>query len=272
MKTLPTLPRHQGGQALVEFLVLALVLVPFLLLLPMIAKYQDIAHATEMAGRYVAFDAAARNDTNVGWKSNDQLAGEVRRRFFSNPAAAVKTDDTAGDFKPDQNLFWRDPLDQAMIRSFDDIGISFGEGSSLERSGGFRGASDGMPFLGHGLLDLDARGIFRGNVHVRVANLPDSLAGPTHSYDSLKGLNLTISRHTDLAIDAWTAPDAKAIASHIDNPLVNPGAALAPLGALLDPAVGLMESPSGLCLSGCGPKVGKLDYWREVVPADRIHH
>lgn len=263
--------RRMRGQALIEFIVLALVLVPFFLLLPMIAKYQDIAHQTTLASRYVAFDAAVRNDASGGWKSSAQLAGEVRRRFFSNPAAAVKTDDVPGDFKADQNLFWRDPLDHALIRSFDDdIGVSFGESASGDRNAGFRSASDGTPFANHQALGLQPRGIFRGNVHVTVANLPASLSGPTKSYERLKSIDLTIDRHTDLAIDAWTAADADAVASHLNDPVVNPGVALKPLSVLIDPAVGLMESPASLCLSGCGPKLGRLDYWRDAVPADRV--
>jgi hypothetical protein len=273
MKVKRALPVLQHGQSLVEFLIIALVLLPFLLLLPMIAKYQDIAHATEMAGRYVAFDAAVRNDASGGWKPNDQLAGEARRRFFSNPDAPVKTNDVAGDFKAHQNLFWRDPLDNALIRSFDDdIGISFGETPSPDRNAGFRAASDGTPFLGHGLLDLNPRGIFRSNVHVTLANLPDSLSGPTHSYDGLKAINLTIARHTDLVIDAWTAADAGGAASHIGNVAINPGVALGSLRTAVDLGVGVMESPGGLCTQGCGPKIGQLDYWRDVVPADRIAH
>jgi hypothetical protein len=267
--------RPARGQALVEFLGLALVLVPILLLLPMIAKYQDMAHSTEMAARYVAFDATIRNDAaNGGWKPNDQLAGEVRRRFFSNPTAPIKTNDVPGDFKAHQNLFWRDPLNNSLIRSFDnDVGVSFGETASTSRAAGFRGASDGTVFLNHGLLNLDARGIFRGNVSVTVANVPATLNGPTHSYDGLKAINLVLRRHMDLVPDAWTAHDAADVASHLSNPLVNPGTGPVPavLKAATDAAALVMESPGGVC-AHCGPKIGKLDYWREVVPADRIAH
>lgn len=271
-------PAHQAaarGQALVEFLVLALVLIPFLLLLPMIAKYQDIAHATEMAARYVAFDATVRNDATGGWKPNGQLAGEVRRRFFSNATAPVKTNDTPGDFKADQNLFWRDPRDNALIRSFDDdVRISFGESASADRGAGFRGAADGSPFIRHEAMDLGARGIFRGNVSVSVANLPDSLTGPTKSYERLKSLDLVIRRHLDLVPDGWTAANADQTASRIDSAEINAGSTFnLPVFNLVPPAVEaavvLMEIPSG-CFSNCGPKLGKLDYWKEVVPADRI--
>jgi hypothetical protein len=260
------------GQALVEFLALALVLVPFLLLLPMIAKYQDIAHAADMAARYVAFDATVNNDATTGWKPDGQLAGEVRRRFFSNATAPVKTNDIPGDFKADQNLFWRDPKDNALIRSFDDdVRISFGESASLDRNAGFRGAADGTPFVGHGVMDLGARGVFRGNVSVRVANLPDSLTGPTKSYDRLKSLDLVIRRHVDLTPDAWTASGPGQVASRIDKDAINAGTNLKTLHLpeLVEVAAIVLEIPTG-CTSHCGPKIGELEYWQEVVPADRI--
>lgn len=265
-----------GGQALVEFLGLALILVPFLLLLPMIAKYQDIAHATEMAARYVAFDATVRNDANGGsWKPNGELAGEVRRRFFSNAAAPIKTNDTPGNFKAHQNLFWRDPLDNALIANFDtDVRISFGESASPDRSAGFRAAGDGDPFVRHEAMKLGARGVFRGNVSVSVANLPDSLTGPTSSYERLKSLDLVIRRHVDLVPDGWTAKDADQVASRIDSAEINAGSTFNlpvfnAIPPVVEAAVILMEIPSG-CFSDCGPKLGKLDYWKEVVPADRI--
>lgn len=271
-------PRHlhqraARGQALVEFLGLALVLVPIFLLLPMIAKYQDMVHSTEMAARYVAFDATIRNDAaNGGWKPDGQLAGEVRRRFFSNPTAPIKTNDVPGDFKAHQNLFWRDPLNNSLIRSFDnDVGVSFGETASTNQAAGFRGASDDTVFVNHGALDLNARGIFRGNVSVTVANLPATLNGPTHSYDGLKAINLVLRRHVDLVPDAWTAKNPNDVISHIDGGIVNPGVIYASLSNIINPAVGLMEIPGGVCMT-CGPKIGKLDYWREEVPTDRIAH
>ena len=53
-------PFSQQGQALTEFLVASLVVVPLFLLIPMIGKYQDMAHNTLMASRYVAFGPLKR--------------------------------------------------------------------------------------------------------------------------------------------------------------------------------------------------------------------
>ena len=42
--------RQMRGQALTEFLVISLVLIPLFLLLPVIGKYQDISHASRLLG------------------------------------------------------------------------------------------------------------------------------------------------------------------------------------------------------------------------------
>ena len=63
-----------AGQALTEFLVVSLVLIPLFLLIPMIGKYQDISHATQLASRYAAFDAVLRNDSENAWKTPALLA------------------------------------------------------------------------------------------------------------------------------------------------------------------------------------------------------
>lgn len=52
--------RQEAGQALVEFLAVALALVPLLVLVPLIGRLQDQAHAVEMASRLAAFDHALR--------------------------------------------------------------------------------------------------------------------------------------------------------------------------------------------------------------------
>jgi len=81
-RTRPTFQKMapgQGGQALTEFIVVALALIPLFLLLPVIGKYQDIAHSVQLASRYAAFDAMIRNDVSGTWKPESQLAEEVRR-------------------------------------------------------------------------------------------------------------------------------------------------------------------------------------------------
>lgn len=270
--------KSQQGQALTEFIVIALALIPLFLLMPMIAKYQDIAHATQMASRYVAFEAMTRNDGMSSWKPVNQLAGEVRRRFFSNSDAAIKTNDTAGNFKANQNMFWRDQKGDALIADFDnDVRISFGPGNSADHSGAFSGASDGnafksIPFNVSEKLDLQSRGVYTANITVAVADLPSAPNSYTKSYDEFKSIGLTMTRHTSLLVDSWTAKNPAQIDSRINQIELFPGKLLATVKPVVDVAVGVMESPKyfpSIC-TACGPKLGELEFWDDVVPADRL--
>lgn len=251
----------QRGQALTEFLVAAVALVPLFLLVPMIAKYQDIAHATQMAARYVAFDAMARNGVASTWKPEAQLADEVRRRFFGNADAYIKTNDTAGNFKAHQNLFWRGPSDEPLIKDFNsDVAVGFGFGNGATHDAGFDTASDGSPFTGAQLFSLQARGIYTANVSVALANLPAGIK----SYEPFDRIDLRIARSTSLVVDPWSAKDpAQAEARFGGNAVVFPGRSARSLSSMLDAFTTIIDFTPG-------PKVGQLEFWRDVVPQDRL--
>jgi hypothetical protein len=269
----------QRGQALTELLVMCLVLVPLFLLMPVVAKYQDISYATQMASRYVAFDAITRNDGMSSWKPVSQLEDEVRRRYFSNSDAPIKTGDVAGDFKANRNLFWSDQNGGALINSFSDVKVTFGAGGAgATQAAGLAAASDDTPFSMpvpinvREQLDLKANGVYTANVSVALANLPAPAGNPAQSYEPFKNIGITIRRSTSVAVDTWTAAKPEQVESRIDKVLLTPGKALAPFKGPVDFAVALTEMPA--CFPDpCrdkGPKLGELEFWRDDVPADRL--
>ena len=256
--------KFQNGQALTEFLVASVAIVPLFLLVPLIAKYQDISNSTQMASRYVAFDAMVRNDAVSSWKPESQLADEVRRRFFSNSDAPIKTNDVAGNFKANQNLFWSDPREDSLIRDFNrDVTVSYGFGNNATHNGGFSAAADGAPFVLSGELDLQARGIYTANVSVTLANLPAGL----RFYEPFDSIGLSMTRSTSLVFDPWAARDPDQVESRIANsPAIFPVGTLEPVGTAANALVLSIDPLAGVP----GPKLGKLDFWRDVVPEDRL--
>lgn len=258
---------RQRGQALTEFLVAAVALVPLFLLVPLIAKYQDVNHAVQVASRYAAFDATVRNAGMNSWKEPDQLADEVRRRFFSNVEAPIKTGDAAGNFKAHQNPFWRGPRDEALIEDIArDVTLTFGADRLPAQAGSLSAASDGKPFVLHRRLDLQAEGIFTANVSVALVNLPDDL----RFYRPFDAINLGITRRTSVLIDPWTARGPQDVERRIArDPAVFPAGRLTALGSVFEGAVGVIDGPSsGWRLRG--PMLGQLEFWRDVVPEDRL--
>lgn len=257
----------EGGQSLTEFLFVAVALVPLFLLVPVIAKYQDIAHATRMASRYAAFDVTTRNDSQGTWKPESQLADEVRRRFFSNSDAPVKTNDVAGDFKANQNLFWRDPKGNPLIKKFSDVRVTFGKGDGTKHDDGFSGASDGQPFnkvpiANAAAMGLPARGIYTVNVAVTLANLPEGIK----SIAPFDKINLLIRRHTSVAIDPWTARSPQEAEARFGT--------LAPHNQMLASSVTqtLVELAIRVVdrAEVAPPSFGRLEVWRDIVPEDRL--
>jgi hypothetical protein len=253
------------GQALVEFLVLALALLPLFLLMPMIAKYQDLAHATQMASRYVAFEAMTRNDGTGSWKPEAQLAQEARRRFFGNSDAPIKTGDGAGNFSTHQNPFWRSLVQQALIEDIGrDVTLHFGPGAGPTHATGFGAADDDFPF---NLADtaqqlgLQGRGIYTAQVDVALHNLPADLK----HYAPFDSINLTMKRHTSVLVDPWVARDAEQVESRLGHPALFPGGLLAPAARHIDPVIGAVD-----LFKVPGPRLGELGFWRDVVPADRL--
>ena len=253
----------QRGQALTEFLVVALALMPLFVLIPVIAKYQDISHSTQLASRYAAFDALSGHADSSGGKTESQLADEVRRRFFSNAGAAIKTQDTAGNFNAHRNLFWRDPNGNPLIKDFADIELSFGFRNAASRAAAFSAASDGAPFLLRDELDLPTRGIHTANVSVALANLPAGLG----FFEPLDRLNLSIGRSTSVVFDTWAARDPEEVEARIGRSAkVFPAGALSAVSPLVDAAVSAIDARAGLS----GPRLGRLDFWRDLVPQDRL--
>jgi len=255
---------EQDGQALTEFIVVALVLIPLFLLLPMIGKYQDIAHSVQLASRYAAFDAMIRNDANGTWKPEAQLAEELRRRFFSDPDAPIRTNDGDGGHEANRNPFWRDPKGATLIADFQrDVKLSFGPGDSPSHDDAFTAADDDWPFPTHRLLALRSRGIYTAKVSVALANLPSGVK----SYEPFDRIDLALVRSTSVVIDPWAADGPiQAEQRFGDSPLLFPAVALRGANSLVAAAVGVIDLPGGLKV----PKLGTLEFWRDVVPADRL--
>lgn len=182
-------PSRQRGQSTVEFVVLALVLVPLLLAVPLIGKYMDIAQTTAVASRYAAFEGTVRHSSATdGWKTDAGLAMEVRRRFFSNSDAPVKTGDAAGDFDAHRNTLWFDHRGDPLLPKFvDNVGVRTTRGSMDQPFGAFYAASLGLP----------RDNLYTGEVIVNAADI----AG-FQPFDKLK---LSINRSTTVLVDPWAA-------------------------------------------------------------------
>lgn len=243
---------RQRGQALTEFLVVALALVPLFLLVPVIAKYQDIAHSSQLASRYAAFDATVNNDSTNGFKDADLLAQEVRRRFFSNIDAPIKSSDAPGNFKAHQNLFWRGPNDQPLIQDINAVAVAVESTNST---------GDGVADAGKSIFGLPDTPLQRGRVSVPLANLPAGI----RSYEPFDEINLNVSRETILLVDGWSARDLQAVDTYV----ARGASAVADALGSVEPVLSLPFMVFEMNKVD-PPRIGDLSIWQDVVPGDRL--
>ncbi len=234
----------QRGQSTVEFVVLALVLTPLFIAVPLVGKYIDLMNATESASRYVAFEAMARNSAS-SWKTDAELAAEVRRRFFSNSDAPIKTGDVAGDFAEHRNPMWTDHTGRPFMSRFaDDVGVQ----TQVDSRNALAAAVLADP------LGLSERNWYTASVTVRTAAIPE--------FVPFDAAGLTISRRTVLLADAWTARDAAQVRSRIEEgaPYTYPPRAMREAFDIIGTIPATIYDPR--------MRMGDHDW--DVVPCDRL--
>ena len=237
----------QGGQSTVEFIVLALVLVPLFALVPMLGKYLDIAHTTELAARYLAFESTIAHGA-AGFKSEARLAAEVRTRFFGASDAPIESGDGARAPAATLNPLWTDP-DGAPLLDDPTTTVSIAVRRAEPR------IPEGARLAGAHGLDLPMRNEHALQINVR----PHDLEG----LPPFDRIGLEISRHQLILADGWAAASPAAVAARISGagPLVYP---VRPLKTLGD-TVGTLLPPLVL---DPALEVDRVD--PELVPCDRL--
>ncbi len=242
--------QRPSGQSTLEFLVLALVLLPLLLIVPLLGKQLDIAQTAANASRYIAFEGMVHHGSSLwAWKSDAQLADEVRRRFFSASAAPIKTGDVAGDFAADRNPLWTDHRGDTLLPSFAaNVGATSRRDDLMQPAGAVFASG----------LGLDTHNLHTGSVRVKVADVA--------ALTPFDALGLSIERHTTVLVDPWSASGPAAVRStlrrepwRLDSPF--------PFGALEALSAPLKLIP--LVLDGSRlPEIGHVDPDR--IPEDRL--
>ncbi len=289
----------QRGQALVEATVLAAALLPFLLAVPLIAKYQDIRHAAISAARTAAFECSIRPDNCDGPAAEAAAAGELRRRHFASHGRDLLSNDAPQDpgAAGDRNRFWVDQRGAPLLARFDDVRLDMSTASSDAIAGAVARWNTGLLPAGPGAFGLVAEaGLATASVQASVSpgrTLAQWLVRPA-------GLQLALSAQAAILVDAWNASSGKgaeprSFESRVDQGRRLPGlgssagqlavaAGLAPSGSLGDGgegAEGLIDSLytpvreliTGPLLAPVEPRGSLFRYHQidvDVVPADRL--
>lgn len=238
--------RAQRGQSLVEFAALALALVPLFIAVPLLGKYLDLTHGVEMAARYAVFEATVL-DPAAGRKADTRLVAEVRRRFFSNSDAPIKTGDVAGDSASHRNTLWVDHSGRPLLQQFGtDVATTTHRTDAPAQTEPFTLGSSGLGLPAHTLQTA------------AVAVRPRDIAG-LPPFDTS---GLEIHRHQVLLIDGWAAAGPQEVARRITDgrPAIYPIAPLKLLGDTIGQLPPLVLDPA--------MRVGNV--LPDIVPCDRL--
>lgn len=191
----------QSGQAMVEFVVIALVLVGIFLSIWYIGKFHDIKATAIQTARYAAWERTARGP---GY-TDAQLERQVRARLFSWNQNAYKANDGIGNGQGwnQQTSMWMDHADdKRLIQAPSDVTVRTASGPL---PGGVAGTTttlltnlDSAVSTVTGGEPLPRGGAFTSTVNVRLANL-------THMPAPLDTMNLTLTERSQVVADNWDA-------------------------------------------------------------------
>lgn len=205
--------RRQCGQALVEASVSAIVLIPLVVLVVLLGKYQSIQQATIAASRALAFECTVRIDPCAELDSHPEFVDELRRRFFSRTGSEILTEDRLADLAapPESVALWVDRHNRPLLEQYSDVGAavdpqSFDAGLAVASGNGARSFGNAARLLtdlaGPGRFGL---GITEGLV---VARVQASLSKSQQAADflaQLDSLPLRPRGRTAILTDAWNA-------------------------------------------------------------------
>lgn len=204
--------RHAArGQALVECLVAALVLVPLVVLVVWLGKIDAIRQAGIAASRTLAFECTVRPEDCQAAAEHPELADELRRRAFSRLDVPVLTLDRAADAPADRNPLWVDRANRPLLERFADVAIRVeapafdagravaqGRGGSL--ASGAIGLADTLSGPGRFGLSLD-RGLIDARVQIGLS--PRARADGFRA--QLDAIPLRLRANTAILTDGWNA-------------------------------------------------------------------
>ncbi len=210
--------RRQRGQSLVEAVVLAAAVVPLLLAVPLLAKYQDLGRTAIAASRSAAFECSVRPEDCAG-ETPPALADDLRRRHFGRHDRDLLSNDAMADDQvvESSNRFWVDRRGQSLLASFSDVSVEVAAGDSdAVRGAWLRGAGTGAgsPAGFLGMAGSAAPGAFglaleKGLVTAGVSadvSLNRTLA---QWLQRPEGMALRLTGRTAVLVDAWNASSAK---------------------------------------------------------------
>ncbi|MGQ4660763.1 TadE/TadG family type IV pilus assembly protein [Lysobacter sp. F6437] len=201
----PRSARLQRGQALAEMAILAAVLVPLFLLVPMLAKYAHLRQATQQAARGAAWTATVTQDYKTSTLDVQQQRQLLMDRYFNTADAPIKSavadgqdsqarlGDTLLNTFSDQPLVERSDIQLQPYKFEEQAGL-------MEKVTGF--IPDWLP---GGFPPGEERGLVTSELVVKARDLRTANGGSATYLAPLDNIGLEFKASHTLLVDTWNA-------------------------------------------------------------------
>jgi len=195
--------RRQRGQAATELVVAAALLLPLFVGLVYVARYVDIKQSTVQASRYAAWERAV---DPAGKRTDEDLANEVRTRFFANGqrqgGALNSVNFVAGvPAKGDAQPFWTTLHGRPLVANFTDVTVS------TARHGTPGKLTNLLSGPATSLLKLPKNGLFSVDVEVSLER--------TTGFAPLDGADVRMGSTTAVLGETWGADGSEQVKKRI---------------------------------------------------------
>jgi Flp pilus assembly protein TadG len=268
------LANRNRGNATVETILIAMVMVPVLSGVPLLGKLSDMGNATAQSSRYLAWEHTISGRDG---KSEEDLRNEVRNRFFSKPDLLIQTHPAELNNEQNTNPMWtgfgtNDEGDQNLL-------ISHESGMQVrtenENPGGVAGAmSQGIVTIGQtmarftgGEWELEEDGLITATVVIDAATNPFMTSSADCAGQESETAAACITRSNTILVDGWEVGDADH-AERRTQSLV-PAAGLQEVGSAAVEVVGMVPFFADLGRLETDENGGFGFVNSEVVPMDR---
>jgi hypothetical protein len=223
------------GNALTEFAVLAVVMVPAIASVPMLGKLADVNQSAAQASRYSAWE---RTVSDNGQKSDTELTTEVRNRFFASPDILIES--AREELSDSGNNFWGTfPDHSGVTKSL----VSYSENSITVQTSNKEipnvlaaSLSEGIESIGNamsGLIsdsewDLDGKGFYVAEVNLSIATNSSLTEGTDCSNEASETVFSCVRSHNAIFVDSWESGSVGQTEERVRS--LMPGAVFKPIG------------------------------------------
>lgn len=253
--------RYMHGQALTELAVMAALLVPLFLLIPVVAKYGHIQQMAQQAARNAAWEASVAKDYAL--PTRDQAERKALDRNFAVADAKIRSnvsgngrgefgDTMLGTFSG-RKLLERDNLH---VRSM----------TQVESPGRMDDALTLLPRVG--AFPPNRRGYVTAEVRLNIRDLKLSDGSPARYLQPFDNLNLVLDRKQTLLVDAWNASGPRSGGRSVVS-AIKPLTPTSNLGGL-DKVLDMFKPLEFLPVIGAIGKIEVGTVEPDIVPADKL--